>query len=85
MNYTITRQNKPLKGEIIVPASKSISNRLLIIRALSGKPFEIDNLSDSEDTKVLVKVLSENSKIADIGHAGTSMRFLTAFFATTRR
>jgi 3-phosphoshikimate 1-carboxyvinyltransferase len=83
MNYTISRQNKPLLGELKVPSSKSISNRLLIIRAVSEKYFEIDNLSESEDTKVLAKALSENSKIIDIGHAGTSMRFLTAYFAST--
>jgi 3-phosphoshikimate 1-carboxyvinyltransferase len=82
MRYIVSRTNKDLKGEIHVPASKSISNRLLIIQALCSPPFKIENLSDSEDTKVLARALQESYSVADIGHAGTSMRFLTAFFAS---
>lgn len=82
MQYKISRTNRIVEGNLKVPASKSISNRLLIIQALCPEKFEIKNLSDSEDTKVLLKALQSNSEIADIGHAGTSMRFLTAFFAS---
>ena len=82
MNYLITRESKILKGELKVPASKSISNRLLIIKALDNPRFRIKNLSDSDDTNVLLEALNSNSKTIDIGHAGTSMRFLTAFFAS---
>ena len=82
MQFLVTRNNRILEGELKVPASKSISNRLLIIQALCKKPFKIDNISDSEDTKVLIKALNSHSSVADIGHAGTSMRFLTAFFAS---
>lgn len=82
MNYTIYRDKTTIKGELSVPASKSISNRLLIIQVLCKPKFNIYNLSDSEDTRVLLKALSENSPIADIGHAGTSMRFLAAYFAS---
>jgi 3-phosphoshikimate 1-carboxyvinyltransferase len=82
VKYKVSHTEKNLKGEIRVPASKSISNRLLIIQALCSPQFKIENLSDSEDTKVLWRALQESYTVADIGHAGTSMRFLTAFFAS---
>ena len=82
MLYRVSKKNATIKGRIKVPASKSISNRLLIIQAICPERFEIFNLSDSEDTKVLQKALKNTETIADIGHAGTSMRFLTSFFAS---
>ncbi len=72
-----------ISGTISLPYSKSISNRLLIIRTLSPDGFPIDGLSDSDDTKVLQHALNNHSNVVDIGHAGTSMRFLTAYFAAT--
>lgn len=81
MHYTITSAQKKLEGRIILPASKSISNRALIINALAYSPFDIENLSDSDDTRVMVDVLNSNINRFDIGHAGTAMRFLTAFLA----
>lgn len=81
MQYTITKEDKILKGEITLPSSKSISNRVLIINSLSYSPYEIDNLSDSDDTKVMEAVLNANTNHFDIGHAGTAMRFLTAFLS----
>jgi 3-phosphoshikimate 1-carboxyvinyltransferase len=83
MNYLLNYNNKEITGEIVLPASKSINNRLLIIRALSGKKFKINNLSDSDDGKVMLKALESNDDLIDIGHAGTTMRFLTAFYAAT--
>lgn len=82
MQYRISAPKGNIEGTLKVPASKSISNRLLIIQALCSEKFEIKNLSDSEDTKVLLKALQSNDPIADIGHAGTSMRFLTAYFSS---
>lgn len=81
MQYTISKADKLLKGEITLPSSKSISNRILIINSLSYSPYSIDNLSDSDDTKVLEAVLNANTNFFDIGHAGTAMRFLTAFLS----
>ncbi len=84
----IVRWNKQcLTGEPELPASKSISNRLLIIRAVSQKSFSIDNLSDAQDTQNLYCNLqriqqSKSSGVTiDVGPAGTNMRFLTAFLA----
>lgn len=81
MIYRITRPSGRLEGEISLPASKSISNRVLIINALSYSPYTIDNLSDSDDTRVMESVLSASSNEFDIGYAGTAMRFLTAFLS----
>ena len=58
MLYQITRPDKKLIGEIKLPSSKSISNRILIINALSYSPYLIDNLSDSDDTKIMEHVLN---------------------------
>ncbi len=60
--------------------SKSISNRLLILNALFSN-IKIENLSDSEDTALLQDALQSEKKIIDINHAGTAMRFLTAYCA----
>jgi len=81
MQFIITKADKTLKGEITLPSSKSISNRILIINSLSYSPYDIENLSDSDDTKVLETVLNANTNHFDIGHAGTAMRFLTAFLS----
>jgi 3-phosphoshikimate 1-carboxyvinyltransferase len=81
MKFQISKNDKKVYGTINLPASKSIANRALIIHALSYSPYEIRNLSDSDDTKVLKKVLESNTNLFDIGHAGTAMRFLTAFLS----
>lgn len=70
---------------IELPGSKSISNRLLMMRAISELPIHFKNLSDSEDTILLAKALGQivgkRSATIDIHHAGTNMRFLTAYLA----
>ena len=76
-------QKPKIQLEINLPASKSISNRALILNALSYSPFDIENLADCDDTNVLLKALDSNNTTFDIGAAGTSMRFLTAFLAKT--
>ncbi|PIF05476.1 MAG: 3-phosphoshikimate 1-carboxyvinyltransferase [Draconibacterium sp.] len=81
MQYTISCNIKKLSGKVNLPASKSISNRVLIINALSYSPYEIKNLSDSDDTIVLNNALNSNNNRFDIGHAGTAMRFLTAYLS----
>lgn len=69
-------------AQIALPTSKSISNRLLLIRMLCGTDFEINNISDSDDTAAMLSA-SGNYATVDVGAAGTSMRFLTAFLAIT--
>lgn len=81
MDILVKAPEKLTNCTIKLPTSKSISNRLLLLNALSYSPYEIKNLSDSDDTKVMLKVLNSNDNVFDIGAAGTSMRFLTAFLS----
>lgn len=67
-----------LKGNIVLEPSKSISNRLLIIRSLCGETFNIQRLSKSDDTMALVSMLSSEGDILNSGHAGSSYRFMVA-------
>ncbi|HSI70615.1 MAG TPA: 3-phosphoshikimate 1-carboxyvinyltransferase [Gillisia sp.] len=76
----ITHPNGNLAGKLEVTGSKSESNRALILQALYPS-IKLDNLSNSDDTRVLGEALKKNSGIIDIHHAGTAMRFLTAYFA----
>src|SRR5689334_13918060 len=66
-----------------LPASKSISNRALIINALSGSNSVLENLSDANDTQLMLKLVNSGEQIIDVEDAGTTMRFLTAFFTIT--
>ena len=76
-------QPKEINLRIKLPASKSISNRALILNALAYSPYDIQNLSDCDDTRVTVETLDSNNTTFDIGAAGTAMRFLTAFLSKT--
>ena len=86
----IIKPDAPLKGTLHLPSSKSISNRLLIMQALSGTDFGITNLSTADDTLILQKLLTQINLNAgqrdavelDCSNAGTDLRFLTAFLAT---
>lgn len=87
----IIKPTEPIPTEIMLPASKSISNRLLIMDFLSHNNFEIENLSTAHDTKNLITNLKkiQNGKasndviIINTGNTGTQMRFLTALLAIT--
>ena len=77
------RSGRLLRGRIVLPASKSISGRALVINALSGSSLLPDNLSDSDDTQAMLNALREMPEVIDIGAAGTAMRFLTAYLSVT--
>lgn len=80
MIYDIKRcATVPSELTVSLPASKSISNRALILNALSRSGKEIHNLAKCDDTDVLVAALTSNGTHFDIGAAGTAMRFLTAY------
>lgn len=81
MKYQVRANQNVIKAQINLPASKSISNRVLIINALCYNPYPVKNLSDSDDTRVLQEALFSNQNKFNIGHAGTAMRFLTAFLS----
>ena len=80
----ISSKNKTINGSIDLESSKSISNRLLIIKALCKTKFEIQNLSNAKDTKILNELLDSFNKRIDLNceDAGTALRFLIAFLAT---
>ena len=96
MKYKISKNDKRLEGTVYLTASKSESNRILLVQALSKQRFRASNLSDSQDTQILTEIL-KNETIGDhsaalkkldvevtyyTGAGGTTLRFLTAFFAT---
>lgn len=82
MNYSITAPRR-IEGEIDLPASKSISNRVLLLNALSAKPGRLSNLAQCDDTDAVLSALAQSdASEVNIGAAGTAMRFLTAYFAT---
>lgn len=68
---------------IHLSASKSESNRALVIRALSGADIQLDNLSDARDTQTMMRLLASKDDTWDVLDAGTTMRFLTAYLAVT--
>jgi len=92
--YTISGSNRNLIGEIALPSSKSISNRLLLLCALTGGDTRIKNLSAAEDTCLFQELLEQietvnrasfNPEISPAtlycGNAGTVLRFLTSYLA----
>lgn len=91
-SINVGKPKKPIKTSISLPASKSLSNRLLIIKELSDKDFNIINISKSDDTKLLNNLLlkinesfnsgkKDNTIELDTKNAGTIMRFLTSFLS----
>lgn len=82
MKYKIAAP--PIIDTIVnLPASKSISNRALVIHAFTKGNVKPVNLSDCDDTEVIVNALRDMPPIIDIKAAGTAMRFMTAFLACT--
>lgn len=79
----ISHPTGEIEGEITLDGSKSISNRVLIIRALSKSHFDIDHLSTSDDTRTLSNLLERipDGNVYHVGHAGTTFRFLTAYLS----
>jgi len=80
LNIKLDYSDSIVLGRIAISGSKSESNRLLILKQLYPN-FQLKNLSNSDDTVHLQEALMSDSDVIDIGHAGTAMRFLTAYFA----
>ncbi len=80
MNLLVQTSHFDLKNQIEITGSKSETNRLLLLKALFPN-ITLANTSNSDDSEVMQKALSGNDEIVDIHHAGTAMRFLTAYFA----
>ncbi|WP_417291291.1 3-phosphoshikimate 1-carboxyvinyltransferase [Corallibacter sp.] len=84
MDVFLKKSKLNSQSKIIISGSKSESNRLLLLQALYSE-IDIDNLSDSDDSVVMQNALKTTDTIIDIHHAGTAMRFLTAYFATQNK
>lgn len=80
-------KNRKFNGVIELTRSKSESNRALMIQALCDDVLEIQNLATADDTQLLAKALYDykTNEVINVGHAGTSFRFLTAFLATRNK
>ncbi len=76
----LRHQSGSVVGKIQVTGSKSESNRMLLLQALFPQ-IELTNLSNSDDTVAMKSGLESEDALVDIGHAGTTMRFLTAYFS----
>lgn len=81
MDIRLKKFTDQLSGQIRLNASKSESNRALIIQALSGLDMTLTNLSNARDTETMSRLLKENSQEWDVLDAGTTMRFCTAYLA----
>ncbi|WP_281238744.1 3-phosphoshikimate 1-carboxyvinyltransferase [Flavobacterium praedii] len=80
MNLLLQSSQLDLQDQIAITGSKSETNRLLLLQALYPN-ITLANTSNSDDSEVMQKALEGNDEVVDIHHAGTAMRFLTAYFA----
>ncbi len=80
MNIKLQKSEIKKSTSLTITGSKSESNRLLLLKALYPQ-ITIRNLSNSDDSQLMQKALNGSSDVIDIHHAGTAMRFLTAYFA----
>lgn len=79
--YKISKEYQDIQGTICISGSKSESNRLILLRAYTSY-FKIFNLSDSDDTQLMLSAIESDKKEINIGHAGTAMRFLTSYYSS---
>ena len=78
MNFSLSHSTGVCNAKLQITGSKSETNRLLLLQALFPG-FTIANSSSSDDSEVMKKALASTSELIDVHHAGTAMRFLTAF------
>lgn len=80
MKVKLSKSQLIENAEVRITGSKSESNRLLLLKALYPN-IQIENISNSDDSQLMQRALDSESRIKDIHHAGTAMRFLTAYYA----
>lgn len=80
MNLSLQLSSSCVKSKIQITGSKSETNRLLLLQSLFSNIF-LENTSNSDDSEIMIKALNSDEELIDIHHAGTAMRFLTAYFA----
>lgn len=77
----ISALQSPINNKLAITGSKSESNRLLLLNKLFDNALTLENVSNSEDSQLMQKALANTTELIDIHHAGTAMRFLTAYFS----
>jgi 3-phosphoshikimate 1-carboxyvinyltransferase len=83
-NNILLQQKEVLNGTAaLLPASKSIANRALIIKAFAGGNSTLHNISDANDTQLMLRLVNSTDSTIDVEDAGTTMRFLTAYFTVS--
>lgn len=80
MHFTLQKSKIAKQSSVQITGSKSESNRLLLLQALYPE-FKLENVSNSDDSNLMTRALNSQSEVVDIHHAGTAMRFLTAYFS----
>lgn len=85
LSVQIFHPTKKIQTSILLPSSKSESNRVLIINALCKQPCQLSNLSEARDTQTMMKLLASDELTLDVLDAGTTMRFLTAYCTVKNR
>ena len=83
MQLSLAHSSKEINAKLTITGSKSETNRLLLLQALYPE-LTIENKSNSDDSVAMQHALASNDPLKNIHHAGTAMRFLTAYFATKR-
>ena len=82
MNCRVFPPDEMLETQVSLPLSKSISNRALVINALTDGALPLKKVAKCDDTDVMVAALSSDEACVNIGAAGTAMRFLTAYYSS---
>lgn len=77
----VSKPNPNIQGRLKITGSKSESNRLLLLNQLFNQSLTLQNVSNSEDSQLMQKALANTTNLIDIHHAGTAMRFLTAYYS----
>lgn len=77
----VSKPKSILRSQLQITGSKSESNRLLLLNQLFHQALTLENISNSEDSDLMQKALANTSDVIDIHHAGTAMRFLTAYLS----
>ena len=80
MNLFLKYSSEIKSAEIAISGSKSETNRMLIVQALYSE-INLENASNSDDSRIMINALQSDAEVIDIHHAGTAMRFLTSYFA----
>ena len=82
---SLTSGSRRIATQVPLPSSKSESNRALIIQALCRDHIELSNLSSARDTQTMIRLLESEGHVLDVIDAGTTMRFLAAYFCAVGR